>query len=48
MFLGICAFIYFNGKVIGGETLMMMPMYLVEILPVGVLGIMVAAMLQRL
>jgi len=44
-FLGICAFIYFNGKVIGGETLMMMPMYLVEILPVGVLGVMVAAML---
>ena len=44
-FLGICAFIHFNGKVIGGETLMMMPMYLVEILPMGVLGIMVAAML---
>ena len=44
-FLGICAFIYYNAKVIGGETLMMMPMYLVEILPVGVLGIMVAAML---
>ena len=44
-FLGICAYIHYNGKVIGGETLMMMPMYLVEILPVGVLGVMVAAML---
>ena len=44
-FLGICAFVYFGGNVIGNQTLMMMPMYLVEILPIGVLGIMVAAML---
>jgi len=44
-FLGICAFVYFSGNVIGDQTLMMMPMYLVEILPMGVLGIMVAAML---
>ena len=44
-FLGICAFVYFGGNIIGNQTLMMMPMYLVEILPIGVLGIMVAAML---
>ena len=42
-FLGICAFIYFEGKV--SNSLIMMPQYLVEILPVGVLGITVAAML---
>ena len=42
-FLGICAFIYFNGEV--SNSLIMMPEYLVEILPVGVLGITVAAML---
>ena len=42
-FLGICAFIYFNGEV--SNSLIIMPEYLVEILPVGVLGITVAAML---
>ena len=42
-FLGICAFIYFNGEV--SNSLIMMPEYLVEILPLGVLGITVAAML---
>ena len=42
-FLGICAFIYFNGEV--SNSLIMMPEYLIEILPVGVLGITVAAML---
>ena len=42
-FLGICAFIYFNGEV--SNSLIMMPEYLVEILPVGALGITVAAML---
>ena len=42
-FLGICAFIYFNSEI--SNSLIMMPEYLVEILPVGVLGITVAAML---
>ena len=42
-FLGICAFIYFNGEV--ENSLIMMPRYLVEILPMGILGIMAAAML---
>ena len=42
-FLGICAFVYFNGQV--DNSLIMMPSYLVEILPMGVLGIMAAAML---
>jgi SSS family solute:Na+ symporter len=43
-FLGICAFVYFNGKV-GGQSLALMPKYLAEILPVGILGIVVAGML---
>ena len=42
-FLGICAFIYFNGE--GVDSLGGMPSFLKEILPVGVLGFMVAAML---
>ena len=43
-FLGICAFVYFNGKT-GGQSLSLMPKYLAEILPVGILGIVVAGML---
>lgn len=43
-FLGICAYIYFNGN-IGSQSLSLMPMFLAEILPVGVLGIVVAGML---
>ena len=44
-FLGICAFVYYNGEVIDGNSLLMMPRYLTEILPAGVLGITAAAML---
>jgi len=44
-FLGICAFVYFDGQIIDGNSLMMMPLYLAEILPAGVLGITAAAML---
>ena len=44
MFLGICAFIYFDGNT-NNQTLSLMPKYLNEILPVGVLGIVVAGML---
>tara|TARA_A100001388_G_scaffold277528_1_gene269250 strand:- start:1547 stop:2914 length:1368 start_codon:yes stop_codon:yes gene_type:complete len=43
-FLGICAFIYFDGNT-NNQTLSLMPKYLNEILPVGVLGIVVAGML---
>tara|TARA_A100000164_G_C21883431_1_gene761459 strand:- start:380 stop:1666 length:1287 start_codon:yes stop_codon:yes gene_type:complete len=43
-FLGICAYIYFNGN-IGSQSLSLMPMFLAEILPVGILGIVVAGML---
>ena len=43
-FLCICSFVYFNGEV-GGESLSLMPKYLGEILPVGILGIVVAGML---
>ena len=43
-FLGICAFIYFDGNK-NNQTLSLMPKYLNEILPVGVLGIVVAGML---
>tara|TARA_B100001142_G_scaffold330309_1_gene397985 strand:- start:3465 stop:4940 length:1476 start_codon:yes stop_codon:yes gene_type:complete len=43
-FLGICAFVYFNGNV-GGQSLALMPRFLAEILPVGILGIVVAGML---
>ena len=43
-FLGICAFVYFNGNV-GDQSLSLMPKFLAEILPVGILGIVVAGML---
>jgi len=43
-FLGICAFVYFNGN-IESDTLALMPKYLSHILPVGLLGIVVAGML---
>ena len=44
-FLGICAFLYFDGNSNSYHTLSLMPMYLYEILPVGILGIVVAGML---
>ena len=43
-FLGICAFVYFDG--VGGDSLGAMPSFLKEILPVGVLGLVVAGMLS--
>ena len=43
-FLGICAFVYFNGN-IGDQSLALMPKFLAEILPVGILGVVVAGML---
>ena len=43
-FLGICAFIYFNGNV-QDKSLALLPKYLAEILPPGILGIVVAGML---
>ena len=43
-FLGICAYIHYGG-VVDDNTLIMMPRFLSEILPIGVLGIMTAAML---
>ena len=43
-FLGICAYIHYGG-VIDENSLIMMPKFLSEILPIGVLGIMTAAML---
>ena len=43
-FLGICSFVYFNGDV-SNQSLALMPKYLGEILPVGILGIVVAGML---
>ena len=43
-FLGICAYIHYGGAV-DDNTLIMMPRFLSEILPIGVLGIMTAAML---
>ena len=43
-FLGICAFIYFDG-ITSTNTLSLMPKYLAEILPSGILGIVVAGML---
>jgi len=42
-FLGICAFVYFYGE---GHSLGGMPSFLREILPVGVLGFVVAGMLS--
>ena len=43
-FLGICAFVYFNGQILD-NSLAMLPQYLLEILPIGLLGIVVAGML---
>ena len=43
-FLGICALVYYNGSV--GNPLMLMPQYLSEILPIGILGLVTAAMLS--
>ena len=43
-FLGICAYIYFSGNT-DSNTLLLMPKYLYSILPVGVLGLVVAGML---
>ena len=43
-FLGICSFIYFNGNV-DSNTLILLPKYLYNILPIGILGIVVAGML---
>ena len=43
-FLGICAYIHYGG-VVDENSLVMMPRFLSEILPIGVLGIMTAAML---
>ena len=44
-FLGICAFIYFDGNLVANESLSLMPKYLKEILPFGFLGLVVAGML---
>ena len=43
-FIGICAFIYYKGVILD-NSLALMPQYLSEILPVGVLGLVVAGML---
>jgi len=43
-FLGICAFVYFDGQILD-NSLAMLPQYLLEILPIGLLGIVVAGML---
>jgi SSS family solute:Na+ symporter len=43
-FIGICAFVYYDG-VFENNTLALMPQYLSEILPIGVLGLVVAGML---
>ena len=45
-FLGICAFIYYQDKISDIDTLMLMPLFLSEILPVGLLGLVVAGMLS--
>lgn len=45
-FLGICAFIYYQDKIADIDTLMLMPLFLSEILPVGLLGLVVAGMLS--
>ena len=44
-FIGICAVIYFEGS-IKTDTLSMMPKYLAEILPTGILGLVTAGMLS--
>ena len=43
-FIGICAYVYYDGNT-ATDTLALMPKYLSEILPVGVLGFVVAGML---
>ena len=43
-FIGICAFVYYEGVTLD-NSLALMPMYLSEILPVGILGLVVAGML---
>ena len=45
-FIGICAFVYFNEQNSNIDTLMLMPRFIVEILPVGLLGLVVAGMLS--
>ena len=45
-FIGICAFVYFNEKNLNIDTLMLMPRFIVEILPVGLLGLVIAGMLS--
>ena len=45
-FIGICAYIYLNSKNLNIDTLMLMPRFLVEILPVGLLGLVIAGMLS--
>ena len=45
-FIGICAYVYFNSKNLNIDTLMLMPRFLVEILPVGLLGLVIAGMLS--
>ena len=45
-FIGICAVIYFNDQEINKNALMLMPLFLKEILPVGLLGLVIAGMLS--
>ncbi len=46
-FIGICATIYYTGKgIVHIDKLMLMPSFLSEILPVGLLGLVVAGMLS--
>ena len=46
-FIGICALIYYKDKGMNNiDTLMLMPSFLSEILPVGLLGLVVAGMLS--
>ena len=45
-FIGICAVVYFNENPIEIDSLSLMPQYLREILPIGVLGFVTAGMLS--
>ena len=45
-FIGICAVVYFNENHIEIDSLSLMPQYLREILPIGVLGFVTAGMLS--
>ena len=45
-FIGICAVVYFNESHIEIDSLSLMPQYLREILPIGVLGFVTAGMLS--